>query len=820
MIGRQELHRLVQLAAAPETEHRDARRRAGHRQDRGSCRSCWTRLPPETTVLVGQAEPGSLGRPFELLLSAVDGRDGVDPAVAGHPDRLVAAPRSSACAPDCRSATAIDHRRPAVVVSSRTLHWADSESIALFERIADLDGPAATRRHLPAGRGDPAQPDRRPARPAGAPARGLPRTAGAARPRRDVGAAHRRRPDARRRTGPPCRCTIRTGGNPFFLEELLRDSRRPTSRSCASEPLPWSLAETLRRQVDHLEPRPPAHGRGGRRCSATGSPFDLLAAVTGDGRGRPHLGAARSWSAEGVLVESGEDEFAFRHALVREAVTRAAARPGAATAARGGAGGSARRRATPTRALVTKHASGRRALRRHARCGPRRQRGLPRHRLGLPGAAAGRDRAGGGLPTTSDLLAHRRPGRLARRPARRRRRRTPAGGRPAQRPPMTAVARAATCGSAWPMTAATPRADGRAQRRADRSQSISLPSRGRPRRARMATLALVDPAARPRRRVGSAWADRTVELRRRTRRRSRASSGYGAPHWSRRARCSSRRSATLERGSVAAARRGRPRPRRPASGCVAALALNKLVHLPPATSVRDVRRPAGTDAGRRQSGPAPRSSPSRAPTTRGEARLFMRKGNLRRRDRRDRAWPRARPRLPAGASLPRTSTACSSRASTLGGERPGWRGGHQPKTWPMYPVWRSAYRGCEFHIASRRGRRGTRTGAAPRRRSRSSSPPAGGTANSCTTWSPRRSWPPLSNDEVAESSSTGLTARRSRTPTGASRRRSWPRRRRDPSGALAHYACRGRLRRSASRRPVAPPTSGAARALDRSAPRR
>ena len=49
-------------------------------------------------------------------------------------------------------------------------------------------------------------------------------------------------------------------------------------------------------------------------------PFDLLAAVTGKGEDEL-IAALRQLVAEGVLVESGVDEFAFRHALVREAVT-------------------------------------------------------------------------------------------------------------------------------------------------------------------------------------------------------------------------------------------------------------------------------------------------------------------------------------------------------------------------------------------------------------------------------------------------------------------------------------------------------------------
>ena len=48
-------------------------------------------------------------------------------------------------------------------------------------------------------------------------------------------------------------------------------------------------------------------------------PFDLLADVTGAGEDEL-IGVLRDLVTRGVLVESGEDEFAFRHALVREAI--------------------------------------------------------------------------------------------------------------------------------------------------------------------------------------------------------------------------------------------------------------------------------------------------------------------------------------------------------------------------------------------------------------------------------------------------------------------------------------------------------------------
>ncbi|HEY2668972.1 MAG TPA: LuxR C-terminal-related transcriptional regulator [Rugosimonospora sp.] len=82
--------------------------------------------------------------------------------------------------------------------------------------------------------------------------------------------------------------------------------------------MPWSLAEVLRRQVDDLGPET-------RQVTEAAAilgyrvPFDLLAAVTGAGE-EDLIRVLRELVTRGVLVESGEDEFSFRHALVREAL--------------------------------------------------------------------------------------------------------------------------------------------------------------------------------------------------------------------------------------------------------------------------------------------------------------------------------------------------------------------------------------------------------------------------------------------------------------------------------------------------------------------
>ncbi len=75
----------------------------------------------------------------------------------------------------------------------------------------------------------------------------------------------------------------------------------------------------LRRQVDDLDPQiqriVEAAAVLGHRV-----PFDLLATVTGTGEDAL-IAALLELVTRGVLVESGEDEFSFRHALVREAIS-------------------------------------------------------------------------------------------------------------------------------------------------------------------------------------------------------------------------------------------------------------------------------------------------------------------------------------------------------------------------------------------------------------------------------------------------------------------------------------------------------------------
>ncbi|HEV8163929.1 MAG TPA: AAA family ATPase, partial [Actinomycetota bacterium] len=313
MIGRaEELRRLTELVDAPDTTVALLAGEPGIGKTR-LVRELLAVLPPTTVVLLGQAEPGSLGRPFELLLSALDGRTDVDQAEL---DQLTDASRTQVerLRTGLRILLRLTGAGPAVIVFD-DLHWADSESIALFERIADLEG-----QRLLIGTYRPAEVIRR--NPIAGLLDNMERHHSAYHVRLErLGLAETSAFLAAAQGKPPSyRAAVslhnRTGGNPFFLEELVRGGG--DLEELCDQPLPWSLAEALRRQVEHLEP---AHQRLVEAAAVLGYrvPFDLLRAVTGMSES-DLIWALRHLVGQGVLTETGEDEFTFRHALVREAV--------------------------------------------------------------------------------------------------------------------------------------------------------------------------------------------------------------------------------------------------------------------------------------------------------------------------------------------------------------------------------------------------------------------------------------------------------------------------------------------------------------------
>ncbi|MEV4759954.1 AAA family ATPase [Micromonospora sp. NPDC049559] len=318
MIGRDhELGRLTRLVAAPRPQVAMVAGEPGIGKTR-LIQELLARLPQQTVILVGHAEPGSLARPYEVLLDAIDTVEG--DRVDEESLRALADPTGS---PVQRLHTGLSilaqlvGDAPAVIVFE-DLHWADSESAALFERLADQPGrrlligtyrpeevtsrqPVAAllgrleRRHavtnVRLGRLTEAQSGTLLAAATGQPV-----------PYRTVAALHQR-----------------TGGNPFFLEELVRGHGGTDLETLCDRPLPWSLTEVLHRQVEDLDP---SCRRVVEAAAVLGHrvPFDLLSAVTGEGED-DLIRALRELVTRGVLVESGEDEFSFRHALVREALT-------------------------------------------------------------------------------------------------------------------------------------------------------------------------------------------------------------------------------------------------------------------------------------------------------------------------------------------------------------------------------------------------------------------------------------------------------------------------------------------------------------------
>jgi DNA-binding NarL/FixJ family response regulator len=315
MIGRDgELRRLARLASSREPAVAIIAGEPGIGKTR-LVQELLATLPSATVVLVGQAEPGSLSRPYEVLLDAIAGRSEVDEEQLA----TLADPRRSPVERlhiGLAILADLIGDAPAVIVFE-DLHWADSESAALFERIADQRGP-----RLLIGTYRPDEVTHR--RPVAGLLARMERRHAVTHVRLDRLAPSQTAALLAAITGAPAPLRAatalhhRTGGNPFFLEELLRAVPGHDVGALVEQPLPWSLAELLRRQVDDLDP---VSHRIVEAATVLGQriPFDLLADVTGAGEDEL-IAVLRDLVTRGVLVESDEDEFAFRHALVREAI--------------------------------------------------------------------------------------------------------------------------------------------------------------------------------------------------------------------------------------------------------------------------------------------------------------------------------------------------------------------------------------------------------------------------------------------------------------------------------------------------------------------
>src|SRR5437764_13791461 len=128
MVGRAE--ELDRLARLPDTDEAPSIAIVGGEAGIGKTRlvrELCERLPRETRVLAGQADPGALGRPFELLLDAIKRESGVSPeplAVVTDSSR----PTEDRVAAGLAIVVEIANERPTVVVFD-DLHWADAQSV-------------------------------------------------------------------------------------------------------------------------------------------------------------------------------------------------------------------------------------------------------------------------------------------------------------------------------------------------------------------------------------------------------------------------------------------------------------------------------------------------------------------------------------------------------------------------------------------------------------------------------------------------------------------------------------------------------------------
>jgi ATP/maltotriose-dependent transcriptional regulator MalT len=324
MIGRdRELRLLAQLAASNRRHLVMLAGEPGIGKTR-LVRELIAQLPPQTTVLVGHAEPDSLARPFELLLDAVttagDGTAGDGTAAMAAELQALSDPARSPVErlhTGLMIASRLAGDGPAVIVFE-DLHWVDSDSAALFERLADQPPP-----RLLIGTYRPDEITSR--HPVASLLSRLERRHELTHLRLERFSVDETAAMLAAVAGTPVPYRVaaaiahRTGGNPFFLEELLRGFDVGDLAALSERPLPWSLAEVLRRQVADLDPR---HRVIVETAAVLGNriPFDLLAAATGEAE-EPLISTLRDLVAGGVLVEEREDEFSFRHALVREAIS-------------------------------------------------------------------------------------------------------------------------------------------------------------------------------------------------------------------------------------------------------------------------------------------------------------------------------------------------------------------------------------------------------------------------------------------------------------------------------------------------------------------
>jgi DNA-binding CsgD family transcriptional regulator len=262
--------------------------------------------PP--VVLTVAAEPGSIGRPLDLVRQLA-GPDSADPVV----DALAVIDRAAA--------------RGAVLVVE-DLHWADADSAQFVDEVARSCRPSlalvATYRAADLRRGAPggelvARLERR---------NEVQHVRLDRLDRSEVGTMMSSIVGGPVSSSAVEAVTRRSGGVPFVVEELMRGV---DADACSADvfdvQLPWSLDEAVRQQLDGIAP---AERSVVEALAVLGRPssFELLADVLGadgtpDAVGDDDLvDRLRALSAAGVVVESRDGRLWFSHALVADTVAQ------------------------------------------------------------------------------------------------------------------------------------------------------------------------------------------------------------------------------------------------------------------------------------------------------------------------------------------------------------------------------------------------------------------------------------------------------------------------------------------------------------------
>ena len=398
-------------------------------------------VPPATAVLVGQAEPGSLGRPLDVvrMMSRRPSTSSSTPRVGSDRRRHLRLAQGPIA--DHLRGPALGRLGERRRCSSGSPMPRPGLPLLATYRPDEVTSPTpvAAARRMERRRPRPPRPTSSASTATRSPLPS-PRATGAA-------------PAPQRWT----RCTTAPAATRSSWRSCSRAAGDVDPDALGEPPLPWSLAE-LSAASSTTSPGEPRHRRGGRRARAAGS-------LRPARRRRRQLAEdeliaiAARWRRPRAAGRVGRRRVRFRHALGREARARA-------SCSAGSAGGCTRRRSTccastPDRARrLAHHARRRRPLRRHGRARPCRGRPLPHHRAthqALQLAEMGLDE----VPDDADLLAGARGGLADRRPRRgvgpRRapaRRGLPASSTSRARPPfgwrrasLTSAAAVSGCGS-------------------------------------------------------------------------------------------------------------------------------------------------------------------------------------------------------------------------------------------------------------------------------------------------------------------------------------------------------------------------------------